>query len=206
MAESSPVGGESESENVELLPRRRSACNWGVLSSPASSSDQLLLGGKSSSQTQPTHLNFSTFFSFFFRRLLLCLQFHVPCPLSTSSSVFIIWYPASVSVTSQFSTQLVGCCPVLLLVKGHISYPRSPHSLLSQKFNPFLYSGQIVITCKERQNGNNFYTTSASVFHSFLNYWSHLLSLECYQFLGILECKIKTYRCQTPLVQPKPTM
>ena len=130
----------------------------------------------------------------------------IPCPLSTSSSVFIIWYPASVSVTSQFSTQLVGCCPVLLVVKGHISYPRSPHSLLSQKFNPFLFSGQIVINCKERQKGNNFYTTSAWVFHSFLNYWSHLLSLECYQFLGILECKIKTYRCQTPLVQPKPTM
>ena len=30
------------------------------------------------------------------------------------------------------------------------------------------------------------------MFHSFLNYWSHLLSLECYQFLEIPECKIKT--------------
>ena len=86
-SESSPVGGESESENVELLPRRRSACNWGVLSSPASSSDQLLLGGKSSSQTQPTHLNFSTFFSFFFDAF-----FSVSNSMSLVHFVFCVHY------------------------------------------------------------------------------------------------------------------
>ena len=113
MVESSPVGGESESENVELLPRRRSACNWGVLSSPASSSDQLLLGGKSSSQTQPTHLNFSTFFSFFSTPSSLS---PIPCPMSLVHLVFCVHYLiSSICICHQPVFYATGR---LLLVKG----------------------------------------------------------------------------------------
>ena len=115
MAESSPVGGESESENVELLPRRRSACNWGVLSSPASSSDQLLLGGKSSSQTQPTHLNFSTFFSFFSTPSSLS---PIPCPMSLVHFVFCVHYLiSSICICHQPVFYATGRL-LLLLVKG----------------------------------------------------------------------------------------
>ena len=84
----------------ELLLSWRSACNWGC--SPASWSDQQLLRGKSSSQTQPTtKASISQLFilSRLFSTPFSLSRFHVPCPLhllcSLSDSQHLNLSPAS---------------------------------------------------------------------------------------------------------------
>ena len=160
-SESSPVGGESESENVELLPRRRSACNWGVLSSPASSSDQLLLGGKSSSQTQPTHLNFSTFFSFFSTPSSLS---PIPCPMSLVHLVFCVHYLiSSICICRQPVFYATG-----RLLPSAAAGGERPHILSAvatqspfPEIQPFPLLRSDCNNLQRKTKGNNFYTTSA---------------------------------------------